>query len=275
MIISPNLFLIFSLELTYIIIQIIVGSFLLYKLIITKLMNLLPLILFFMINPIEGLFIIFQFPYIYTHITIFISNICLLFFTKYTFYRDVRSGFYLILGIVIFLKLLDFILKIFIPFSSIGGIELINSQLGFHFLFLSIISLVLLLSYLWLAYSSLNYYKSIKSLPIQTWVKMRYLILGISSVIISFNGIFYLFMPFNAKSFEELQTFIKGLLILIMVLIFSVGNLIAWMMPTKLKNYFNRNYKSFKEEHLNEKELMDLLKDQLSSDTREGDKKVS
>ena len=266
MIITPTILLIFSLELTYITIQLIVGLFLLYKLIYTKLLNLFPLVLFFLINPIEGLFIIFQFPYIYTHITIFLSNICLIFFTKYTFYRDVKSPFYFLLGIVIFLKGLDFVLKIFIQFSSIGGIELKSSQLVYHFLFLAIISGVLLLSYLWLAYSSLKYYKSIESLKIQTWVKKRYLILGISSIIISFNGIFYLFMPFNAKSFEELQTFIIGLLILIMVIIFSLGNLIAWMMPEKLKNYFNRNYQSIEEENLSEKQLIDLLKDQLSKD---------
>jgi len=73
-----------------------------------------------------------------------------------------------------------------------------------------------------------------------------------------------LLIPFNSLSFEELDAFILGVLIAFMTLIFSVGNLIGWIMPRKLKNYFNRNYKPIEEETFSEIELMKIIRKELS-----------
>ncbi len=253
-----------SLTSIYLIIQIIVAVFLLVKMIKIKRYSFLPLILFFFLNVHEAIFILFEDIYIYQQIFVFLSNISLVIFTKSTFYKDRKSNFVFLFGAIVTLKVIDFVLELFVPFSTIGGIELSSSEIAFHYIFVSIMCVVLLISYGWLAYASFSYYKLIQGYDIMPWVKKRYLLLGVSSLIISLNGFIYLFFPINAKSFEEIQAFIMGVLILINIVVFSLGNLICWLMPKTLKEFFNRNYTETQEEDLPEKELLDKIKSQLA-----------
>lgn len=50
----------------------------------------------------------------------------------------------------------------------------------------------------------------------------------------------------------------------ILVVLFSLGFSIAWIMPSWLKRYFNRNYQVMKDTKFQEKELLDLIKKELS-----------
>jgi hypothetical protein len=143
-------------------------------------------------------------------------------------------------------------------------IELDIAYISFYYLYLSIISLFTLITYLWFGVSSISYYKTIVNQRIEPWIKKRYFILGLSSLIASMNGIIYLLFPFNSTSFEELFTFVVGLLLEINFLIFSIGNLLAWLMPKQLKDYFNKDFQPLQEETLSEKELMEEIKLQLS-----------
>ena len=149
------------------------------------------------------------------------------------------------------LKITDFILKLYIPFSFPMRIEIRSTEIPYYYLYLSIMAGIILISYIWLGYASLNTYKSLKNQSIEPWIKKRYLILGISSVLLSLNGVIMLFMPWTRKGFED-------------SLAFSAGSVIGWMMPQKLKKYFNRNFQPIPEVDLSEKELMEKIKKELS-----------
>ncbi len=266
MLLEPNILIIITLVLIFIILQLIVGIFLLYKMIRTKLYNLFPLILFFLINSL----LLLNLPYLFFHIIAHFPCICIVLFTKYTFYRDRKSAFKIILGIVIALKIADFILKLYIPFSFPMKVEIKSTEIPYYYLYLSFMVGIILLSYLWLAYASLNFYKSIKLHSIQPWIKKRYLIIGFSSIILSFNGIIMLLMPWTTKGFEDPQGFIVGILMFTVTIIFSAGSVIGWIMPLKLKKYFNRNFQPITEEDLSEKELMEKIKIELSEGNANG-----
>ena len=257
---EPNFLIIITLVLIFIILQLIVGIFLLYKMIKTKLYNLLPLILFFLINSL----LLLNLPYLFFHIIAHLPSICIIIFTKYTFYRDRKSAFKIVLGIVIVLKIADFILKLYIPFSFPMRIEIRSTEIPYYYLYLSIMAGIILISYIWLGYASLNTYKSLKNQSIEPWIKKRYLILGISSVLLSLNGVIMLFMPWTRKGFEDPLAFTIGILIFTVTIIFSAGSVIGWMMPQKLKKYFNRNFQPIPEVDLSEKELMEKIKKELS-----------
>lgn len=259
-----NILIILIFQLIYILTQFIVGGFLTYKIIKIRLFNLFPLILFFTLNTLEGIILFMEPPYIFEQTLIFISNISLIIFTKYTFFKNTKSKFKIYLYLVLALKTVDFGLKFIIPFSLVGGKELIGSDLIFHSIFVAIMCCIVLISYLWLSVTSLTYYNYIKVYKIEPWIKKRYIILGISSLFAALNGIIYLFFPPNAKNIETLQTFIIALFIVINTVIFSIGNLIGWLMPKPLKNYFNRNFEPLPEEQFSEKELMEKIKSQLS-----------
>ena len=256
---EPNLVIIITLILIFIILQLIVGIFLLYKMIKTKLYNLFPLILYFLINSL----LLLNLPYLFFHIIAHFPSICIILFTKYTFYRDRKSAFKIVLGIVIILKIADFILKLYIPFSFPMRVQIKSTEILFYYLYLSIMAGIILLSYVWLAYASLTTHKSIKNQSIEPWIKKRYLIIGILSSLLSLNGIIMLFMPWTTKGFEDPHAFIVGILIFIVTIIFSAASIIGWMMPQKLKRYFNRNYQIIPEEDLSEKELMERIKLEL------------
>ncbi|TFG27034.1 MAG: hypothetical protein EU532_08380 [Promethearchaeota archaeon] len=264
---TPNFLVILTLEAIYVIVQLFVAIFLLFQVKKTKLKNLWFLIAFFLLNSLEIILIIAGVPYIIFLMMDFLSNIFLLFFTKTTFYRQRKSIFLYLLVILIILKVLDFALKIFYPLSIPQIYSLNPSEVIYYYFYLIIISAVILASYPWLGYSSLRYYKRIFKEPIAPWIKTRYLIVGISSLIISLNSIFYLLIPVNSMNFETPTAFLLGVLILTTTLIFSFGNLVAWTMPKWLKRYLAKNYIPSQEEmEYSEEELMELIKKQLKKE---------
>ena len=240
--------------------QLITGIFLLIRTIKIKQLNLIPLILFFFLNPLEILLVLIVGSSIVVNM---LSNISLVFFTKLTFYRDRKSIFMYLLVSLIIVKVIDFILKLYIPFSLPLRFVVSSPELPYFYLFLILSSLSILLSYPWLGLTALKYYHSIKAREIEPWIKIRYKLIGYSSLIITINGILYLLMPIDTYDWEHLNSFIIGLIITINTTIFSIANLIAWVIPKKLKNYFNRHYQGVIEEDLTEDEIMKKVREDL------------
>jgi hypothetical protein len=240
--------------------QLITGIFLLIRTIKIKQLNLIPLVLFFFLNPLEIVLILFVGT---SNIVNIFSNISLLFFIKFTFFRDRKSSFMYLLVSLIIVKILDFSLKLYIPFSIPLNFVVTSSEVPYFYLYLTLTSLSVLLSYPWLGLTALKYYHLIKAREIELWVKVRYKLIGYSSLIITINAILYLFMPIDTYDWEYLNSFIIGLLITINTTIFSIANLFAWVMPKKLKNYFNRHYQATVEENLTEEEIMNKVREDL------------
>ncbi len=243
--------------------QLITSIFLLIRMIKLKQFNLLFLVLFFFLNPLEIIFILIIGS---SAIINMLSNISLVIFTKYTFFKERKSPFLFLLFSLVIVKLSDFILKIFIPISIPLNIVLTPSEIPFFYLFLILTASSVLLSYLWLGLASLKYYKLIKVENIEPWIKKRYQILGYSSIIITLNSIIYLLFPPNTYDWEAIFPFTLGLLLTINTTIFSLSNLIAWIMPQRLKNYLNKDYQGIVEEDLSEDELMKTIKKQLDEE---------
>jgi hypothetical protein len=240
--------------------QLITAIFLLIRTIKIKQLNLIPLILFFFLNPLEIVLILLVET---SNIVNMFSNISLLFFIKFTFFRDRKSSFTYLLVSLIIVKIMDFILKLFIPFSIPLNFVVTSSEIPYFYLYLTLTSLSVLLSYPWLGLTALKYYHLIKAREIEPWVKIRYKLIGYSSLIITINAILYLFMPIDTYDWEHLNSFIIGLLITINTTIFSIANLFAWVIPKKLKNYFNRHYQATIEENLTEDEVMNKVREDL------------
>lgn len=261
---SGNLLPIYVLTVIYISLQLIVGVFLLFKAYKTKIHNLFALVAYFLTNSLKFLLLVVNGPFIIFQILTFIPDLCLIIFTKYTFYRWKKSPYKIILFIFISVKVIDFIINSFIPFTIPMMIDLTIDQIPYYYFFLSYTAIMLLISNLWLACSSLSYYKSVKSKKLVPWIKKRYQIIGISSVFLSATGPILLLMPWTSEGFENPQGFIVGFIVVIVSVIFSVGNFIGWLMPSKLKSLFNKDFQSDSDLNLNEKELMDLIRKQLS-----------
>ena len=244
--------------------QLITGVFLLIRTIKIKQLNLIPLVLFFFLNPLEILLILLVGTSIVVNM---LSNISLVIFTKLTFYRDRRSIFLYLLISLIIVKVIDFILKIFISFSIPLSFVVSSSEVPYFYLYLTLTSLSVLLSYPWLGATALKYYHSIKAREIEPWIKIRYNLIGYSSLIITINAVLYLFIPIDTYDWEHLNSFIIGLLITINTTVFSLANLFAWVIPTRLKNYFNRHYQGVTEEDLTEDEVMNKAREDLDKNS--------
>ena len=95
----------------------------------------------------------------------------------------------------------------------------------------------------------------------EPWIKARYLFIGYSSLIMILNSVLYYLFPIDSYSWEQLYPFIIGFWVTINTTIFSISNLVAWIMPSKLKKYLNRNYQGIIEDNLNEKEIMNKIRE--------------
>ncbi|MFW9929760.1 MAG: hypothetical protein ACFFD1_10245 [Candidatus Thorarchaeota archaeon] len=248
----------------YLGIQLITCIFLMIRTIKIKQLSLIPLVLFFFFNPLELILIFLTNTSLIVNM---LSNICLVIFTKVTFYRERKSAFIYLLIALIIVKIIDFMLKLYIPFSIPLNFIVSPLLVPYYYLFLVITSSSIILSYPWLSIAALKYYNKVKVREIEPWVKFRYKLIGYSTLIISLNGLLYLFIPIDTYNWERLDSFIIGLLIIINTTIFSIANLIAWLMPQILKNYLNRNYQGTIEQNLTEEEIMNKIREDTSKKT--------
>jgi hypothetical protein len=150
------------------------------------------------------------------------------------------------------------------PFSIPMSTEITENQILFYYIYLSITSINLIISELWLAYSALNYYKKIKYQSIEPWIKRRYQIIGYSALILSIEAVAYLFIPWSAEGLYNPQILFVAIIVSIVTVVFSFGNVIGWIMPQNLKIYFNKNYNPITEQPLDEQELLDKIKSELA-----------
>jgi hypothetical protein len=128
-----------------------------------------------------------------------------------------------------------------------------------------------LITFNWLAISAFSAYKLIKDQEIEPWVKMRYKLITIFSFIFSFHSIPEFFQPAgvtwgNPSNIVSLQVFGSTA---ILVVIFSLGFSIAWIMPKWLKRFLNRNYIIDKDILIDEKELLNLIRQELSNNEKD------
>jgi len=182
------------------------------------------------------------------------GHFSLIFFVKYTFYTDRKSSFSFILISVIITKIFNIVLY------AITDIELSAV------LYLSVqgsTTFIISITSFWLSYASLSAYHKIKRSEISPWVKKRYLIVGISAIFLAAQSFPIILFPYRA-SFESPLMATITILIVFLNIIFAVLSLIAWVMPKKIKDYFNRNYSKSEDEDLSEEELLAQVKLQLS-----------
>jgi hypothetical protein len=244
------------------------GIFLFIRMNKTDLYNLFGLAAFFIVYGIQ-LLGEFSFPIIVNAVLAQMCIIFLLFFIKNTFYKESLRGFPLIILIFVLLKAIDFFLRLEYNFQIPQETDLTKSEIQIYYIFVTIAFLEVAPTLTWLSYSSFNVYYNLKRYEIEPWVKIRYLLIGFSSLMLALSNISSFFLPYQG-GYESVNP-IHIVFIAISFIIFSFGNLIAWLMPKKLKIYFNRNYKPKVQEDLSENELMEKIKSQLSEEIISGD----
>jgi len=188
-------------------------------------------------------------------------------FVRNTFYKEIKSSFLLIIAVLLLLKFFDLIIRLVYGFTVPETNLIPPSEIPYYYGLTITISLQIIISISWLAYASLNMYNEIKNKEIEPWVKKRYAIIGFSSIFFGLNGFILPFIPIGAGYNNLFFT----ILVAITVFIFTFGSLIGWVMPRKLKKYFNRNYKTITDESLSEEELMSKIKSQLAGGEKNRD----
>lgn len=232
--------------------------------------NLLWISLFFLGNAMEIVIQFLYLPKIWLNTIIYLSNISLAFYAKFTFQKkEKKSTFLIIITILIVLKLTIFTINAFF-YKTYNVFEESNplaaSEYFIYYFIRTLASTLVAISYLYPAILSIRYYRSIRETSLEPWIKKRYQILGISFCFPASNSVLYYFLPITGESaFQSPLFVIIAILLLLTNIIFTIGNVIGWFMPKKLKNYFNRKYKNpFKG-------VDELSDDQIMNQLRNGD----
>lgn len=235
----------------------VVGLFLLYRAILTKLNNLIYMGLAFILiafGIVSNL--IFSLGDIFQQCFILVSYVLVIIFVNMTFHKNRNTHSKFILIFVASLGIVVILLRV------LRVIE--NTPLNYY-LNVSLDVVYNLLTFNWMAYSSYSAYKLIKSQNIQPWIKIRYKMISIFSFILSLNVIPQLFQPWDIMWGDPSNT-ISLLVFGAMAsntIFFSIGFSLAWIMPQGLKKIINKDYQSIEEESFSEEELINLIKREL------------
>lgn len=255
----------YSLQVVWIVLQLIVATFLSFKAIKTKRFNLIPLILFFLISSLRIIFIlIFPSLLIIFLIMIQFPNILLVIFTKLTFFKYKKSPFKAFLIVLIIVRFIDFVIRLNFHISIPMTYYLEESNLIFYYFILFSITISFLLSHLWLGITALRYYKVIKSSNIEPWIKLRYGLIGWGSFIYTFSIFLYYLIPYDVIGMFAFPNIVYGYIILGFTVCYSLSMYFAWIMPKWLKNRLNKDFQVKEEKEYEEDELLEIVKKELS-----------
>ncbi len=238
------------------------GVFLIYRMIKKKLYNLFGLALFFILYSIQllGEFI---FPDI---VKAFYSQICIMFlilFIKEVFYKESKDFFpnFMIISFVI-LKAFDFYFRFHFSFQVPLLVTINADQIPLYYIFVTITVLEVSPPLIWLGYKAIRTIVNLKNYEIGPWVRKRYLLIASSALVLATSDIFTFILPPGGGYKVVPPAFM--IFTAFSFLIFTFGNSIAWMMPKRLKGYFNRGHTLPKDEVLSENELLEKIRKQLA-----------
>ena len=250
----------YSLQVVWIALQIIVAIFLLFKMLKTKRYNLLPLILFLIFSSVRIIFLV-TVPALRPIYLVLVQfpNLLLVIFTKLTFFKYRKSPFTIFVLILIIVRTIDFIIRlnynITVPMTS----ELSESNLLYYYYILFSISTSYLLSHGWLGFVSIRYYWTLRSERIAPWIKKRYLLIAISSLIYCLSIFIYYLFPYHNVDIYAYPNIIYSYILVGLTIFYSIGMFIAWIMPQKLKRYFDKDFQLGEEQEFTEEELMERI----------------
>ena len=215
----------------------------------TKKSNLLLLVLFFLMNALNLLFLVFESIILYDIFTMLTMTVGLIFIDR-TFYQDRKSPFKLLVTLTLILGALTNISFIMFERSIISQREVAffihNIFVGALFVIFGVWSFIA-------AASSLKVFNS--SDAVEPWVKGRYRLVKFYSTCIILVGSFTPFTPVEGTINWAL------LVILVANILRIAGETIAWIMPNFLKKYYNRGYTTTALiEELSEEEIMEGMR---------------
>lgn len=171
-------------------------------------------------NAIGALFTVFELMF---YIFEFLSLMFLIVFTKETFYKKQKSFFKTIFATAFTLSIssFTFVLLRIIEYSDM-----------LYLIDVYFMSLTIFITALWNASTSFSAYNLIKEENINKNVKLRYKIIGISSVIFALQGFFaplHVIVRTLDPALYEMTSSIYTLINVITLLIFAAGNFYAWI----------------------------------------------
>ncbi len=173
--------------------------------------------------------------------------ICMVLFIHYTFYLDKKNP-----------TIYQFII------SVIAGILIIIFNVLYNYInplevYDTIVRLTQLIGNLvifsWLIYASYQAFFNVKNDDtVDDWVKMRYKLV----ILYSFIGIFTA-IAYSTLTSTEINLY--TIIIFLATIVYQVIQLMVWIMPKFLRNYFNRNFishtsSSIKADELSEEEII-------------------
>ena len=240
------------------------GGFLLIRMLQTRLYNLLGLVLFFILYPLQLLFSIYFDP-IFSLLIIDTYYVFLALFVKQTFYREQNRFYSVLLYSLAGLRIYEFIIQLIFNFHS-NEIPFANFLgLAFYYTFLISKSLQEFIAITWLVVAAFSTYRNLRKIDIKNWIKARYLIIGLSA------SAFYLTMinSFTILINQSFTDVFSIYLSVVVITIFSFSNLIAWIFPKIIpKNMLKEII--LEEEKLSENDLIIQIKKELSFSSKNG-----
>ena len=113
----------------------------------------------------------------------------------------------------------------------------------------------------WTTYASNSAFSNVKLLDIEPAIKQRYKLFTISGVSFIIIGLVFA-IPYSWLFNNELLSAIITLITSINIFIFNIVNYLIWMMPKKIRQYFNKGYtpSQLDDKGLTEEEIMKQLK---------------
>lgn len=173
--------------------------------------------------------------------------ICMVLFIHYTFYLDKKNPtiYHFIISVIagILIIIFNVLYNYINPLEVYDTIARLTQLIGN------------LIIFSWLIYASYHAFNNVKNDDtVDDWVKMRYKLVILYSFIGIFTAIAYNTLTTTEINFYTISIFIA-------TIVYQFVQLIVWVMPKFLRNFFNRNFTSSQKiDMLEEEEIINKIR---------------
>ena len=222
----------------------------------TKLKNLVGLIIFFIGQSILGFFMMTGFQLGFYSVEV-ISFIALAFFINDTFYKNRKSSFRIVILLLISLSIALITFLVLHLLAATQGLQDLENV--YYLLYIYFFTLAIFLVSLWYSSASYSALNLIRDEKIDKLIKLRYKVIGFSSLIFALQGfitpIHVFIIIFISNYSHELYTIVN----VVILVIFAFGNLYAWViLGSKIEE---SREAAPSEDEITEEEMMKMIEE--------------
>ncbi len=167
------------------------------------------------------------------------SPIFMVLFTKQAFYKNKKSAFWAVFLITISIRILHFYEVFIWGYRIPPNVPIPDNQLGGYYLHILLVTSQIVIAMFWLIIAAFNAYRASKTETVEAWVRKRYALVMISTLVYALATFAYFLFPTDGLGYSSPNALAVNIIVPPSIVCYGLLSMLIWIMPGWFKLFLN------------------------------------